>query len=150
LAALAGRAAPDEEAAVNYAHFISIAFIGVALILVAGLDSLSSVARPPLSSQGAKTDAASPTGDAQKGRKLFVKNGCYECHGYEGQGGSAGPRLGPDPVPLSALIAYARAPLRDMPPYSEKVISDNDLKDIHAFLSSQPHPSIAAADPRLH
>jgi mono/diheme cytochrome c family protein len=82
------------------------------------------------------------------GRKLFVKYGCYECHGFEAQGGgSAGPRIGPDPVPLPALIGYVRAPAREMPPYTDKVVSDKELGDIYEFLKSLPHP--AAAKPPL-
>lgn len=82
------------------------------------------------------------------GRKLFVKYGCYECHGFEAQGGgSAGPRIGPDPIPLPALIGYVRAPAREMPPYTDKVVSDKELGDIYEFLKSLPHP--AATKPSL-
>ena len=38
---------------------------------------------------------ASAQGNAENGKKFFVKNGCYQCHGYAGQGGSAGARLAP-------------------------------------------------------
>ena len=30
--------------------------------------------------------AAAQTGNADNGKKLFVKNGCYQCHGYDGHG----------------------------------------------------------------
>ena len=33
------------------------------------------------------------SGDVEKGRAIFVKNGCYQCHGYLGQGTIAGARL---------------------------------------------------------
>jgi mono/diheme cytochrome c family protein len=39
-----------------------------------------------------------PAGNAANGRKLFVSFGCYQCHGYEAQGGAAGPRLAPRPI----------------------------------------------------
>jgi len=85
------------------------------------------------------------------GRRLFVKYGCYECHGLEAQGGgSAGPRIGPDPVPLSALIGYVRAPAREMPPYTDKIISDKELSDIHEFLKSLPHPPSAPSASLKH
>lgn len=85
------------------------------------------------------------------GRRLFVKYGCYECHGLEAQGGgSAGPRIGPDPVPLSALIGYVRAPAREMPPYSDKVISDKELTDIHEFLKSLSHPPATLSESLKH
>jgi mono/diheme cytochrome c family protein len=35
-----------------------------------------------------------PQGNAANGRKLFASFGCYQCHGYEAQGGSAGARRG--------------------------------------------------------
>ena len=66
-----------------------------------------------------------------------------------GAGLAPGPRIGPEPIPLSALIAYVREPAREMPPYSEKVVSDKDLADIYEFLKSLPHPSVASSNPLL-
>lgn len=89
----------------------------------------------------AQASKPAEAGNAQNGRKLFVKYGCYECHGYEAQGSIAtGPRLGPDPIPLEAMMAYVRKPTGEMPPYTDKVVSDQDLTDIHAFLASLPSP----------
>jgi mono/diheme cytochrome c family protein len=93
---------------------------------------------------------ADSAGNAENGRRLYAKYGCYECHGYEAQGGgSAGPRIGPEPIPLVALIGYVREPAREMPPYSEKVVSDKDLTDIYEFLKSLPHPPVASSNPLL-
>ena len=72
------------------------------------------------------------------GKRLFVKDGCYQCHGYQGQGGVAGARLAPRPIVLAALTAYVRHPTGQMPPYTSKVLSDTELADIHAYLSSIP------------
>jgi mono/diheme cytochrome c family protein len=84
------------------------------------------------------------SGNADNGKRLFVKYGCYECHGREGQGSSAtGPRLGPNPIPFEVLVSYVRKPTREMPPYTEKVVSDQDLADIYAFLRSRPRPPAA-------
>jgi ubiquinol-cytochrome c reductase cytochrome c subunit len=74
--------------------------------------------------------------DADNGKKLYSNVGCYECHGRVGQGGSAGPRLAPRPVPLQALVAYVRHPSGAMPPYTSKVVTDPQLADIQAFLAS--------------
>ena len=81
------------------------------------------------------------SGNAENGKKLFVKYGCYECHGREAQGGGiSGPRLAPNPDPLSVILTYVRHPLGEMPPFTEKVVSDKELADIYAFLKSQPQP----------
>jgi mono/diheme cytochrome c family protein len=85
--------------------------------------------------------AAESSGNASKGRQLYKKDGCYECHGLEGQGSqSTGPRLGPDPIPLEAFITYIRQPAGAMPVYTAKVVSDQELTDIYAFLKSLPPP----------
>jgi mono/diheme cytochrome c family protein len=79
-----------------------------------------------------------PQGNAANGRKLFSSFGCYQCHGYEAQGGSAGPRLAPRPIPYAQLMKYVRHPTGEMPPFTEKVVKDAELTDIYAFLRSQP------------
>jgi ubiquinol-cytochrome c reductase cytochrome c subunit len=88
--------------------------------------------------------------NADNGKRLFVKDGCYQCHGYQGQGGAAGPRLAPRPIVLAALTAYVRHPTGQMPPYTSKVLSDADLADIHAYLSSIPAPPPAKSIPLLN
>jgi mono/diheme cytochrome c family protein len=87
--------------------------------------------------------SAAYPGNADNGKRLYMKDGCYECHSLQGQGSMAsGPRIGPDPIPFSALVSYVRHPAGDMPPYSDRVISEQELADIYAFLESLP----AAAD----
>ena len=84
---------------------------------------------------------AAPAGNAQKGRQIFRSYGCYQCHGYEAQGGAGtGPRLAPKPIPYAQLSKYVRQPTGQMPPYTKRVVSDEDLTDIYAFLSAQPVP----------
>jgi Cytochrome C oxidase, cbb3-type, subunit III len=80
-----------------------------------------------------------PAEDADKGKRLYVKYGCYECHGYQGQGSTAaGPRIAPSPIPRDAFVGYVRQPSGEMPPYTERVISDAELADIRAFLATIP------------
>jgi mono/diheme cytochrome c family protein len=81
-----------------------------------------------------------PQGNAANGRKLFVSFGCYQCHGYEAQGGSAGPRLAPRPIAYAQLVKYVRHPTGEMPPFTEKIVKDSELTDIYAFLRAQPAP----------
>ena len=76
-----------------------------------------------------------------EGAALYKKNGCYECHVNDGQGGPQGPRLGPNPIPMPRFVAYVRNPSGDMPPFTAKVISDDDLAKIYAFLQSRSAPA---------
>jgi mono/diheme cytochrome c family protein len=75
---------------------------------------------------------------AEKGQAAFTRHGCWQCHGFSGQGGSAGLRLAPDPKPLETIIAFIRSTDGPMPPFSEKILSDEDVADIYAYLSSIP------------
>jgi len=90
-----------------------------------------------------------PAGNAANGRKLFVSFGCYQCHGYEAQGGSAGPRLAPRPIAYAQFMKYVRHPTNEMPPFTEKIVKDAELTDIHAFLRGQPAPKDVDTIPLL-
>jgi ubiquinol-cytochrome c reductase cytochrome c subunit len=95
--------------------------------------------------------AQAPAGNAETGRKQFVSYGCYQCHGLEAQGSSAtGPRLAPKPIAWAAFTRYVRRPTNQMPPYTEKVVSDADLANIYAFLQSRPAPTPLANIPLLN
>jgi ubiquinol-cytochrome c reductase cytochrome c subunit len=87
--------------------------------------------------------------DAQNGKKLFASSGCYECHGYVGQGGQAGPRIAPKPIPMAAFSKYVRHPTNQMPPFTVKALPENDLADIYAYLQSIPLPPAAKDLPQL-
>ena len=93
---------------------------------------------------------SAPAGKAEAGRQLFVRKGCYQCHGREGQGApTTGPRLGPNPLALAAFVGAVRSPRAQMPPYTDKLVSDAELADMRAFLDSRPRPtSIDALVPR--
>src|SRR5215471_3927104 len=89
-------------------------------------------------------------GNAENGKRLFVKYGCYTCHGYQGQGGAAGAKLAPKPIAAAALIAYVRHPSGSMPPFTANAVTDAELTDIHAFLASLPAPPAAKDIPLLN
>jgi mono/diheme cytochrome c family protein len=77
--------------------------------------------------------------DAGRGKTLFTWTyGCFQCHGTVGQGGNAGPKLAPDPMPFEALSNFVRTTNRQMPPYREAVLPNEDLADIYAYLQSVP------------
>ena len=88
-------------------------------------------------------------GDAAKGKQTFLRVGCFECHGTQGQGG-LGPKLSA-PVPLAedALHQFVRNTSGDMPAYSVKVLSEAELSDIYAYLQSIPKPSDPNSIPLL-
>jgi ubiquinol-cytochrome c reductase cytochrome c subunit len=79
--------------------------------------------------------------DAVKGKAAFMKYGCWQCHGTQGQGSaitSQGKVLAPDPLPYDTFSAFVRTTNRAMPPYSEAVLPNDELMDIHAYLASIP------------
>jgi mono/diheme cytochrome c family protein len=86
------------------------------------------------------SQAAAAAGSAEKGKAAYVKNGCWQCHGFVAQGGTAGPKLAPNPMPLAALSVFLRHTNGAMPPYQEAVLSNEDIADIHAYLQSIPKP----------
>lgn len=77
--------------------------------------------------------------DAEKGRATFVQHGCYQCHGFMGQGG-AGKTLAPNPLPFETFAVFVRNTSGAMPPYQKAILSDDDLADIYAYLRSIPKP----------
>jgi ubiquinol-cytochrome c reductase cytochrome c subunit len=88
------------------------------------------------------SSAALAAGDAAKGKQNFMKYGCWQCHGTVGQGSPvSGPKLAPDPLPFEAMSTFIRNSNRAMPPYREAVLPNQDLEDIHAYLSSVPKPA---------
>jgi mono/diheme cytochrome c family protein len=94
--------------------------------------------------------ARATAASAEHGKSVFMQKGCWQCHGTQGQGAVTGPRLAPDPLPYETLSAFVRTTSRAMPPYHEKVLSDADLKDIYAYLSSIPKPANVKDIPLLN
>ena len=80
-------------------------------------------------------------GNAEEGKRLFNANGCYQCHGYVGQGGAAGARIARTTLNLQAFLRYVRQPSGSMPPYTAKVMPDDQLGKVYAYLQSLPAPT---------
>src|SRR2546427_10167517 len=87
-----------------------------------------------IGSAAAKTPSPSaPAGNAKAGQALFMKIGCSQCHGNEGQGGAAGPRIGRSPMlAFRNFVTSIRAPREEMPPYSAKAIPEKDVAESYA------------------
>ena|ERR1022692_3305751 len=114
----------------------SATLVALAMALIFGATG----ARSQNAAQAAKSGDA-PAGNVEAGKRIYNKYGCYQCHGREGQGSSiTGPRVGPNPIPYESFSSYVRRPLREMPPYTSKVVTDQEMADIYAFLQSRPQP----------
>jgi mono/diheme cytochrome c family protein len=99
-------------------------------VAVAGLATASSV-----------WAADVPKGDAANGKKVYLADGCYQCHGRVGQGGlmtGSAPVLAQTKMPYVAFAHQLRNPINDMPPYPENLLSEKDMADIFAYLQSLP------------
>lgn len=93
------------------------------------------------------SNLSSLSGNAQNGNRIYTADGCYQCHGRVGQGSqsTAAPRIGPPALTIDAFARYLHAPTGNMPPYTSKVVFDQDIADIYAFLKSVP-PAPAVKD----
>ena len=97
-------------------------------------------------------------GAVGRGKAAYMKAGCYACHGTVGHGGPGG-RLAPKPLPAAAFAAVVRKGKRSnpranalwsgMPPYSAKFLSDTEILDIQAYLSSIADPPAVNSVPLL-
>jgi len=96
--------------------------------------------------------AAVAAPSAENGKTAFVKHGCWQCHGFEGQGGAAsgGRVIADTQLPFEAFKAYVRDPAGAMPPFRADIVSDSDLADIYAYLESRPKPEPAKDIPLLN
>ena len=84
-----------------------------------------------------------PQGDAANGKRIYLADGCFTCHGRSGQGGAytgPAPILAHTALPFDGFRVELRNPANDMPAYSEAVLSDKDIADIYAFVASLPGP----------
>jgi mono/diheme cytochrome c family protein len=88
--------------------------------------------------------------DAVNGKKIFLRDGCYECHGYNGQGTVQGARLAPPVLNAQGMIRYIRKPAGSMPAFTEKVLSDQEVNDIYAYLKALPGPKAVKDIPLLN
>jgi len=94
-----------------------------------------------------------PAGDAANGKKVYLADGCFMCHGRSGQGGAyngPAPVLAKTQMPFDGFKNQLRNPSDDMPAYSDAVMSDQQIADIYAFVQSLPGRSDPKKIPLLN
>jgi mono/diheme cytochrome c family protein len=119
----------EEDAMNRYKRLAGIAlaigFFGVAAVTAAGAQD-------------------APKGDAANGKRIYLANRCFTCHGRAGQGGAYNtptPILAHTVLPFEGFKGQIRNPANDMPAYSNALLSDQDIADLYAFVQSLPGPS---------
>lgn len=100
--------------------------------------------------QPARTDRTA----VANGETVYMRVGCFTCHGTVGHGGAAR-RLAPNTLPLEGFTTWVRNGSpgwsfgAGMPAFPASVISDAELADIRAYLASLPPPPAVADVPLL-
>lgn len=79
-------------------------------------------------------------GDAERGARLFTELPCSGCHGAQAQG-QFGPALAGTDLSYEAVRRQVRSPRDQMPAFSPERVSDQDLRDIYAWLRTLAPPA---------
>ena len=122
----------------------SLIALAAAGILVAAVDAQGQ--------GGAGQPAQKPatTGDATRGKQLYLDYSCYACHGYNGQTGN-GQRLLPPRFTQQQFTLYIRTPRTlQMPAYSTRLLSDAEAADVYAYILSLPREPLLKDVPLLN
>ncbi|WP_083224724.1 c-type cytochrome [Sphingomonas panacis] len=95
----------------------------------------------------ARLTAPYETGDP--GQRLYVRQGCYQCHGLAGQGSIlSGPPLSASRLDDTSFRRYVRNPKGAMPPYTSWALPDDDLGQIERFVrllqAGRPYTAVPA------
>jgi mono/diheme cytochrome c family protein len=90
--------------------------------------------------------AQDPAKDAAKGKQLYYANGCYGCHGFNGQTGARNLVGTSSPILATpeAFVSFLRGraanqpttPSTSMPSFPEKAIGAAQAKDIYAYIKT--------------
>jgi len=97
-------------------------------------------------------NGAALAASAENGKIAYVKHGCWQCHGFLGQGSlvtSGGTVLARTALSFDIFKNFVRNTNRTMPPYREAILPDADLADIYAYMQSIPKPPDANSIPLL-
>ncbi len=113
-------------------HFLAKQVLTTVLLLLSLMSLPAMAQQKTLDFNGEINDA-----EHAEGYREYVENGCWQCHGFQGQG-MAGPALAPNPLPYEAFSTVVRKPTNVMPAYSLNVLGEEQLKLIHKYLQSIP------------
>ena len=112
-----------------------------AVMLAAGAALSAAMHISPAMAQGGAV-----AGDAARGKQLFYDHVCYGCHGYNGETGVRDLVGTGSPIVenVETFIAFLRLradlaplfPTTRMPNYAESTLSDDDARDIFAYIRS--------------
>ena len=92
----------------------------------------------------------SSAANSAKGKRLFEAKACYQCHGWQGQGGLAGARLAQTKLNLQGFRNIIRnPPPSNMPPYRAAVLTDQEVADLFAYVQTFPAPEPVERIPLL-
>ena len=72
---------------------------------------------------------------------------CWQCHGYQGQGGAAA-RIASIPYPFEAFAIFLRRP-DVMPAYPPNLLGNQELRLIYEYVRSIPAPPALEEIPEL-
>jgi mono/diheme cytochrome c family protein len=115
-------------------------------VLVAGAFAARGLGPAALAQNAASVDVAN-------GKRVYLADGCFMCHGRAGQGGAMNypaPAIAKLEMPVESFVSFLRDAPNDMPAYSTDVLSDKEAADIHAFLQSLPGRKPAKEFPLLN
>ncbi len=116
-----------------------------ALALLALLSATAAVA------SFAQAQSTAPSGDAARGRALFV-DGCSSCHGFDARGrpGQAPSVVGAGAAAADFYLSTGRMPLDDpneVPLRAKPAYSRGDIADLVAYVGSLGGPAVPPVDP---
>lgn len=90
--------------------------------------------------------AQGTAGDAGRGKQLYYVNGCYGCHGFNGQTGARNLVGTNSPILATpeAFVTFLRGrasfqpmtPSTQMPSFPEKAVSNTQARDIYAYIKT--------------
>ena len=90
-----------------------------------------------------------PPATRTHGKRLYEKKTCFFCHGTAGQGSLDGARLAVVARNLQSFTRYVRQPAGRMPAFTDKILTDQELADIFAYVRSLPQAKAVKDIPLL-